>query len=448
LKSKDFFVTALLAATLVSCGGSGLDNVAVAEVVRKDFVSYVDVDGYTEPVSMTAANCPSDIEGTIAWIVEDGVQVNEGDVVCRIEVPTFQTDLDNYAVALESARASLETMKASFESARAVLLAQVKENEAQASIAGLDSLQLSYMTGNEARIKRLEMRQTEINQARYAKKLAALEKIQQSELKKAELEIRQYERWGDDLRERIASLVVKAPKNGLAVRQTSWISGNKLTVGDQVWSRMPIVSIPDVANMKIKISVPEMDFKNINTGDSVVYAFDAMPNNEGYGRITMKSPVGSSSNVTTMFFGGGMMITRLSNQSKVKFFEMEASIDSVAMMPEPGFSARCRVFLQQVRDTLVIPQIAVFDADSAKVVYVRRRNGFEMREIKSSLSSLKELVVSKGLQAGETIALVRPPARLIKNPKKMPNPADAESATDSIANPATVESAIPQDTVL
>jgi multidrug efflux pump subunit AcrA (membrane-fusion protein) len=417
LKTLPSFAVALVICLLPSCGGNEADNVPAYRVERKSFTNYIETDGYTEPVRMVSANCPPEIEGTLEYIVDDGTPVKEGDIVCRIKVQSYQTEYDAVMTEYETIKAELNTKRATLNMERAMLEAQVKDNEAQTAIAGLDSLQLSFMTENEVKIKHLELEQAAINKARYEKKLAALDIIQSSELKRMELRIQRRERRIEDIKQKIADLNVKAPKSGLAIRGTSYDSGLKLKAGDNVWSNMPIVKIPDVAEMKVKMSVPEMDFKSINVGDSVVYSFDAMPDNIGFGKISKKNPVGNANGMNIRVYGGGVVVMYSSSgqqKSKVKFFDIEATVDSVLVMPEPGFSANCRVILKQVTDTIIVPQIAVYDEDSIKVAFVRLKDGFEMREVTTGISSQKEVVISEGLHENELVALTRPKNFLVK----------------------------------
>ena len=147
-----------------------------------------------------------------------------------------------------------------------------------------------------------------------------------------------------------------------------------------------------------------------------------MPDNIAYGKITKKLPVGQP----------------YKRDSKVKFFEVEASVDSALQLPESGLTAKCRVFVQQVRDTIVVPQIAIFDEDSMKVVYVKKNKKYEIRQIATGLSSSKESIVSHGLKPGEVIALTKPPVSMLKGKTLLP---DAET------NVAEKEETIPTDTI-
>ncbi len=194
---------------------------------------------------------------------------------------------------------------------------------------------------------------------------------------------------------------LRSPKKGLAIRGVNPRTNNKLEVGDQVWSNLLLVSIPEMNQMKIKILASERDYRYINVGDSISYTFDALENNIAWGKIVNKMPVG----------------VEVKRGSQVKYFEIDASVDSTLMMPDPGFTASCLIMLKQVKDTLTIPQIAIFEQDSMKVVYVERKKGFEMRQILVGESSPKEAVVAKGLFLDESIALSRPKESQVKSRK-------------------------------
>jgi multidrug resistance efflux pump len=382
----------------VSCSNREGKNIPLYTVARSTFENALVIDGYVEPVQATTATCPPHISGTIEFLVDDGTFVKEGDVVCRVEVAEIQTQYDQVKTNMENAEVELTKTQANLAMQYALLEAQVKNNEAETQIAALDSLQIQYLSPNQVRIKELELEQIRIQKARYEKKLQALIVIQQSEIRQRQLQYSQLANRLQSMQERMNALTVKAPKDGLAIRATNPATGKKLQVGDPVWHLMPLVKIPEFSRMKVMIRASETDFKYINLNDSVSYSFDAMPNNFAFGKITMKSPVGQ----------------QYKEGSKVKFFEMEASIDSTLEMPDPGFTAACRIMLKLVRDTLVVPQIAVFEEDSLKVVYVKNSKGYEAQAVTLGVSSAKEAVIASGLKGGEKIAMIKPEASLIR----------------------------------
>lgn len=382
-------------------GGSELPSYTVSHT---DFQNIVKVNGFVEPVRSTTLNCPMYIEGVVAFLIEDGTMVKEGEVVCIVEVQELQIQYDQMVLELENTMAGLNKTKADLNMQYALLEAQVKSNDADTRIAELDSLQLIYSTPNQRRIKELELEKAIIQKNKFEKKLQALEIIQQSEIRRLELQIENYSNRVKSMKEQLDALTLKSPINGLATRAIYPLTGAKLTEGDPVWSNMPLVTIPEFSEMKVKIMASESDYKQIDVNDSVSYTFDAQPGNEAWGKITKKSPVGRPHK----------------RDSKVKFFEIEASIDSTALMPEPGFTANCNIFLKEEKEVLVIPQIAVFEEDSIKVVYVKKKKGFEMRQIKTGLSSQKETVITAGLNPEEVITLSRPESSRIKERTILP----------------------------
>ncbi|MFA6581870.1 MAG: hypothetical protein WCS79_08715, partial [Paludibacter sp.] len=162
---------------------------------------------------------------------------------------------------------------------------------------------------------------------------------------------------------------------------------------------MAVVNIPDLTKMKVKIIASENDCKRIEENDAVEYSFDAMPKNKAWGKIVKKSPVGQP----------------VKQNSKVKIFEIEASIDTAKMIPGPDLTTKCKVILKRIKDTIVIPQITIFEQDSMKVVYVKKSDKYEMRQIITGSSSQNRAVVVAGLHEKEKISFIKPGSDLIEN---------------------------------
>lgn len=404
----------LISFIFLSCSSKSDKNIATYTVSTKNFENTIVIDGSVEPVRTTTLACPRYVDGIIQYIIDDGTYVKEGDILCIIEVNELQTNYDQLLVNLENSRAQLNTTKATLSSEYAMLEAQVKSNEADAQIAQLDSLQLAYIPENQRKIKELELQRVSIEKNKYEKKLKSLAIIQQSEIKKQEIEIQRNQQQANSIKERLDQLTIRAPRKGLATRAKSHMTGTKLKVGDNVWNNVPIIVMPEMDEVKIKIMAPEQDYKLINIGDSVQYTFDAMPDNIAWGKIKQRSPVGQPIN----------------RESKVKLFEIEATVDSMITIPDPGFTANCQIWLKQITDTIVIPQIAVFEDDSIRVVYVKKNNKFEKRQVLTGLSSPKEAIITKGLLRGEVVSLTKPDPSSIKNTKLLP---------DSISKPPKKE---------
>lgn len=383
---------------LFSCSAGDGGDIMTYQVTRGDFRHILKVTGFVESVSATTIACPPRIDGFITELVEDGARVEKGDTVCVVEDAQLMANYEQYLLDIEQAEGQLKKMIAANDMETALLQADYYTNEANAKMAQIDSLQLLYLPPSQQRIKELEMRTSALQREKIERKMKLTPMIQRTNLMKQQRSIERMRRQLENLEQRIAGLTMIAPRRGVAIRAESAYSWDKLKIGDNVWSGMGIVSIPDMDNMKMKIWASETEFKYITEGDSATYQFGAMPGESASGKVKKKVSAGKP----------------ISRGAKVKMFEIEASIDSVTRMPDPGFTADCYIVLQEQKDVVVVPQITVFVQDSIKVVYVKDKKGFEMRQVETGLTSPKEAVITAGLMGDEQIAFSRPEDSQIK----------------------------------
>jgi multidrug efflux pump subunit AcrA (membrane-fusion protein) len=397
-----FYLTLLF---LTGCVTRDDSEIPTFTVLKTDFNDVLTIEGTVEPVRTTNLFCPGNTQGVAVYLIQDGVYVNEGDIVCVIEDSNLDNEYESALINLENAFAGLNKTKADLEMQFALLEAEVKNNEASTEIANLDSLQLKYSSENIRRIRELELQKAALEKQKLIKKLKTLKIIQQSEIRKQEMSIQRHTNTINSLKQRMEMLTIKSPASGMATRAIHWITGNKIVEGDPVWDGLPLIVIPDMQEMKVMINATEADYKRINLQNTVAYTFDAMPDNKAWGKILKKAPVGKP----------------LSQNSKVKIFEVEASVDSARHLLTPGLSTSCQVTITQANDTISIPLIAVFDQDSMKVVYIKKNNHYEMRQVLTGISSLKSTVVTAGLTYNEKIALLKPGNTFIKEKTLLPD---------------------------
>ena len=387
------YLMAMISLMFVSCSSKSGGNLSVFTVERTTFDDVLKVEGFTESLSAVSLVCPQDADGSIEYLIENGTMVKKGDTLCIIDDPRIEEQYENWLLFLENVQADFESAKANAQMELALLEAQVRTNEAETQIAGLNSAQLQYLSPTERRIKELQMEQAVINRSRLAKQITAQKAIQQADIKKLESQMSQVERRVESQRSLKESLIILAPKDGLAIRARRWPwSSETWNVGDNIWNGRAVVTMPVMDSMKVLIYAQETEYKRIEEGDSVEYTFDAMPDNRAWGRITKLSPMG----------------LKRTEGSEVKTFEIEASIDSLLQPLDPGLSANCRIYLRHLPDTLVVPTVCVYRRDSTNVVYVQKGKKYEEREVKLSITTPRSSVIAEGLREGEQITLVKP----------------------------------------
>ena len=96
------FATILL--FLFSCTSDKTKDSSLYPVKRTTFEDIILIVGQTEPVNSTTLPCPPNADGTVAFIIEDGTYVKEGDVVCIVEDINISTIYDNGLLNLENRR--------------------------------------------------------------------------------------------------------------------------------------------------------------------------------------------------------------------------------------------------------------------------------------------------------------------------------------------------------
>ena len=67
-----------------------------------------------------------------------------------------------------------------------------------------------------------------------------------------------------------------------------------------------------------------------------------------------------------------------------------------------------RCFSFELENVIVLPRHAVFVEDGKRVIYRRRGTSFETVEVTLGASSLGRIVIEKGLEDGDVIALGNP----------------------------------------
>jgi HlyD family secretion protein len=390
-----FFVFLIVA--LQSCFFKKKDEIFTCKVERIQFTDKISVSGTVEAVKSNSVRCPNVYKSTIFFLVDDGTFVKAGDTVCILENKEMVDQYEQMQKNIELQNAELNKSKADLALKYALLEAEVKNIDAQTAIANLDSLQLKFSSEVQQKITALELKKAAIQKKRLEKKLAALEIINKSELRKIELQISRMKNQLKTIEDKLKLLVILSPQDGLFIHSNSITGQGKTKEGDQTYPGVTIAEIPDLSVMRISISAVETDYKRIRIDDSVMFTFDALPGNFCSGKVTYKAPVGGSKG----------------ENSKIKFYDLLSSVDSCEKMPGAGLSANCMIFAEKINDTLVAPIITIFDEDSLKYVYVKTGAKYEKREVMVSECSPESAVISAGILEGEILALSKPNERKV-----------------------------------
>lgn len=367
-------------------------------VVRSGFSDNVMMEGTVSAIHSTTV---MPLEDLVDWgsvikkLTEDGVWVRQGDTVCVLENKELEESKELVASYIAQGRLSYESGLSRLETQYASLEAQLRINEIQSTLSSLDSIQLAYYTPTQRRIAELNLRKARIQEAKLKREVATTKLVNETEVMKLKIQLRQYESLQEMYDNLMSQLVVTAPISGLFLRKRNPDNGYLYEEGDEV--RGAVGEIPSTDTMQVKIEVAEQVFKRLAVGQPIAYTFSGMPGVRGYGRIVSKSPVGRDRRNTSL-----------------TFFDVVASVDSCTGKPQPGMSANCLVTVKSLPDTLAIPIVAVFDQDSCKVVYVKQGSGYVQQEVTTGWQSSQNVVISAGITPGMQLSMIRPKDHQIK----------------------------------
>ncbi|MFC0878595.1 efflux RND transporter periplasmic adaptor subunit [Saccharicrinis sp. FJH2] len=374
---------------LFSC--SGEDNKYVYSTVEKgNFTESVQIEGVVDAVNSVSVSCPRIYNVTVSYLVEDGELVKKGDTVCILENQQLVTNYDNRLKSLSSARAQYTKLEASLAMNKALLEAQVKNNEVQTAIVFMDSLQMKYSSDVQKKLTRLEIEKAEITRKKLEDKLNSTEEINNAELRKMTLQIKRFELYISRIKDNLDQLVLTAPQDGMATIGSP--NGEKLKIGDRVWPGDGIVNLPDMRSVKVLLQVPESKFKRLKMKQPVEITFDAIPGLLAKGEISHMTPVGKP----------------VSRNSKIKVFDVTVMVNETGEIPDLGTTAKCNVIIKRQENCLVIPQIAIESIDSVKYVYVLKKGKINKQQITTGYESVENAVVSSGLGENDVILLNKP----------------------------------------
>lgn len=387
-------VAVALAAAWVIAGRDGA-TVPTTKVRSAPFRVRVTAEGHLGAVRSTPLTAPMkpQVPFTLAWLVEDGALVAEGEVVARFDASRLEQDREN---GFSDQRISGHRI----DSAQVSLDASIDKLDRDADVASEELEVAREFQSTDNRIySRMEIIESRIDTELAEKRAEHARESQdiQAHLSEAEIELLAIERRRADLKvqqaeEGLDALELRAPHGGIVMLERDW-RGNAVRVGDSVWPGRPLARIPDLAEMQAEVYVLEADAGGIEVGQGARVWLEANPGVEHAARVKAVDP----------------MAGRRNRQVPVQYFravlELERT-DPAAM--KPGARVRSEILVADLESAITVPRQAVCSLDGGPVVYRRSRGGFEAVPVELGPAALGRVVVASGLDDGDVIALRDP----------------------------------------
>jgi RND family efflux transporter MFP subunit len=400
------------AAALVLLTGAGrvawqrnnVPAIPTAEVKRGDFVEYVSVRGNIKAlrsIQLAAPAIAGDLQ--IVKLAPMGTMVKTGNVVVQFDTTTLQATLDQKRSELKSSNADIDHSRAEARLSKEQEATDLLKARYDVDRARLDASKqeiLSEIEGAETKLKLsdAEQKYRELQQRDISTKNSTDADIESKQQKreKSLFDVRAAER-------QVASLTLRAPADGMVTimpnfRARNWTTGGStpdFKEGDRAWSGAVIAQLPDLSTVRVSARVDESDRGRLKASQPAVVRIDAIADKEFAGSVAEISPLAKLDYSSWPF---------------TKNFDIALQILEADSRIRPGLSASARIAVEKVPDVILVPASAVFERDGRSVVYVQHGSQFEERTVLVGRRGKGDLMITRGLQPGEKVAL-KDPAR-------------------------------------
>jgi HlyD family secretion protein len=328
----------------------------------------------------------------ITKIVEDGDIINAGDTAVIFDPSEVEKAIINAKAELEIAKAELEKKKAEQASKIEELKANIEISEISHRISEINLEQATFEADITRREIKLNLEKAEIALEKAREEIENQKKIHSEEIKQSLLKISQLETNLKEAEITLKNLTVISPASGIAILSRNWSTGNKWQVGDQPWSGMPLIELPDLNELKVKTEISEVDISKIELEQKVEIKLDAFSD--------------------TVYSGNVITIANLAqfkgNDTKIKIFPVEILLYGTSEKFLPGMTVSCRIIVDKIDSVLYIPLEALFTEGDNNYVYVRSGNSYHRKEVNIGQKNNDFVIIKEGIDPDEILALSNP----------------------------------------
>lgn len=382
---------------------NGAVEVNASKAAKGDISEYVEELG--EISIRDSLGIYSPVGGEVVEVlVESGDVVNEGDVLLRMDGEQASrqlAELDAQVVAVqaqlnEARRAGDKNSIASLELDIADLSAKIVEDESKhinlKTLYDAGAISQEELRGSERALESqkltLQKLRLQLNQLRSP---VSVNIVAQYEAQLKQLQIQR-----EALVDLKGDFEIKAGIAG-TVMDVQTVRGSYLQPG------MEIMVIGDMSKLYIETDVLVGDIAGIEVGSKVEIGSKDLGITDLMGKVSKVYP-NAFSKVSDLGI----------EQKRIKVeIDIAGSTDTL----RPGYDMNLKIILKESKDTLVVPENAVFKLEGKTYVFVDDNGKAALREVQTGLESGRKIEILSGLTEGEMI--IESPGSELEEGKKI-----------------------------
>ncbi len=325
-------------------------------------------------------------------LVPEGTLVDSGDFLIQFDASDLE---ERYALNEEN----IASLKADLQRTLAQQERRISELENNLTLAEYSREQAEltlksqqYESDTRKEEARIQLNQAGLQLETTRKMLDAQRIINKSELMRIRTSIRQAESDQAVTRERIDQMQLTATAKGMVVYEEvgQRNARERLRAGYTARPGEALITIPDLADMRVKAFVNEVDRARVFRGQKADIWLDAYPDTSFSGEVTEVA----------------RLAQMLEYEDNLKGFAIYVDIHGTDRRLKPGMTARVRIRLKEYDDVLSIPLGTVFEEDGQPVVF--KGSGRERAFVEIGERNDASVIIKEGLREGDRVSWTPP----------------------------------------
>ncbi len=198
----------------------------------------------------------------------------------------------------------------------------------------------------------------------------------------------------EDANRQLNETEIKAPINGMVTKRYVQI-GDLVTALSGFSSGTPVYQIADLSQLKINLSINEVDVSRLKVGQEVEVTVDAVRGETFHGIVNKIAPASDSSSQAQQQVAPGT--------ATVVKFQVEVYLTNSDRRLKPGMSAKCRIITDRATNVLLMDAEAVGKEmkDGKETYFAMKLSGKKVKDKKTGqlVDETERVPLQVGLQA-------------------------------------------------
>jgi RND family efflux transporter MFP subunit len=155
-------------------------------------------------------------------------------------------------------------------------------------------------------------------------------------------------------------------------------------IGKMVTPGQNLLTLVDISQVKIVVTVSELDITKLSVGSHVEIVIDSLPGTP---------------------FSGTVATVGLKADDATRTYPVEIIVTNTGEMLLPGMISRVTIATREPKEVIMIPKTAVRSEKGQMVTYVMHQGKVEQRRVHLGQEQGEQVIVAKGLAAGEMLVI-------------------------------------------